>query len=631
MIGTDLMKRRLRAILAADIVGYSRLMEADEAGTIARQKALLNDLIKPMTAKHGGNIVKLMGDGILVEFDSAVDAVRYSVDIQTQMHATQSAVEHDQKIEYRVGINLGDVFYEDGDIFGDGVNIAARLEQAADPGGICISGAVHDLLKANLPVRYALQGELRVKNIQQSVRAYRVILEADDDWAIPAPPVSTRRRGRAALALLGAICALGIGGYVALGGMRMQTAPLVTDAVLARNLEPDRPSIAVLPFDNLGGDPEQDYFSDGMTEDLITDLSQVSGLLVLARNTVFTYKDKAVNVQTVGRQLDVDFVLEGSVRRAGDRVRINAQLISVETGGHVWANRYDRQLTDVFALQDEVVQRIVAAMAVALKTDEQERLSHSAKVDPEAYDLLLRGLQKLRRFSPDTNAEARVFFKKAIAIYPEFARAHADLALTHALDAEQQWTSDNLAAASKGLEAGLTALRLDPDQSQVHFVLSVVYRSLGDAEKSIASAMRSVELDPNYADGYTTLAISLTYGGRPEEAIQAIDKATRLNPMKPFFYVWAEGQANYLVGDFVRAAQLFEQVVDSNPHFSAAHKMLAATYVELGRIDDAHWAAQELLTTSPSFNLDVEYHNNPYSDPSVKTRYIESLRKAGLR
>jgi len=368
------MERRLRAIFAADMVGYSRLMEADEIGTIERQRTYFSQLLKPTIERHRGRIFKLMGDGILVEFASVVDAVQCAVDVQREMKKRESGIPEERQIKYRIGINLGDILIEGDDIVGDGVNIAARLEQVAEPEGICISGSTYDQLKSNVEVGYESLGELKVKNISQPVRAYKVLTDPKD---IGRHIVKPRRFRQWAFSGAAAVALVLIAG-VALWWMQTNNGAQVIAgddatgrgdgqtivATPATQVPSDRPSIAVLPFDNISGDQSQSYFSDGITEDLITDLSRVSGLFVIARNTVFTYKGRAVNVQQVGKELGVGYVLEGSVRKSGDRVRINAQLIDTKTGGHIWANRYDRKLNDVFALQDEVVQKIVKALAI---------------------------------------------------------------------------------------------------------------------------------------------------------------------------------------------------------------------------------------------------------------------------
>lgn len=635
------MKRQLSAILAADMVGYSRLMEADEAGTIERQKAHLSTTIKPLIKQYRGRVVKLMGDGILVEFASVIDAVKCAVAVQRAVLECEATIPDERRIEYRVGINLGDVFFDDGDMFGDGVNIAARLEQLAEPGGICISGTVYDHLKSNIKVGYESLGEVKVKNIEQAVRVYRVLTGQQHIGSVVAEK-STASGARTWILASSVLIALIVGGGV-WWWVQNTDRPNGTGKVAVNNAEElsatssgpavsssDRPSIAVLPFDNLSGDPGQDYFSDGMTEDLITDLSQVSGLFVLARNTAFTYKGRAVNVRDVGRELGVKYVLEGSVRKSGDRVRINAQLIDAKTGGHLWANRFDRKLTDVFALQDDVVQKIVEALAITLKAGEKARLTSASQVNPEAYDTLLRGLEKFRRFSRETNIEAREFFEQAIALDPKFARAHADLALTYALAAEQHWTREADKSAQLALKIANDALALDSSVTQVHFVLSVVYRTLRRIDESTSAARQAIAFEPNYADGHAVLAISLNVGGSPKQGLAAIRQATKLNPRKPFFYVWTEGQSHYLLGNYEEAARLLEQVIVSNPQFPAAHKLLAATYIELGRVEDAKWAAAELLTIATEFNLASEKASAPYTDEAVRLRYIENLRKAGV-
>jgi adenylate cyclase len=616
-------------------------MEADEAGTIKRQKAHLTELVKPTIAQHNGNLVKLMGDGMLVEFSSVVDAVQCAVTLQRAMVEREASISEDRKICYRIGINLGDIFFEENDIFGDGVNIAARLEQIAEPGGICVSGTAFDHLKSNIEVGYEFLGELNLKNIQQAVRAYRILIDEKSVGEIIANSKGrTGTRNWAIIVVAFMLAAIGLGiwwwGYQSDSTVheirasnngsdnKTNNLPGITQTKL------NELSIAVLPFDNLSGDPEQEYFSDGMTEDLITDLSQVSSLFVLARNTMFTYKGKAVNVQQVARELGVRYVLEGSVRKSGDRVRINAQLIDAQTGGHIWANRYDRNLTDVFALQDDVVQKIVSALKITLKPAEKERLAASAQAHPKAYDLLLRGLEKLRRFTRETNLEAQAFFEQAVVLDPSFVRAHADLALTHALKAEQHWTNDPANSSQHALEIANHALTLDNTNAQVYFALSVIYRSLGRSDDAVLVSKRTVELEPNYADGYATLAISLNYAGYPSEGLKAIKRATKLNPRKPFFYLWTEGQSNYLLGRYEEAAKLFEQVTAANPEFTAGHKMLAATYSETGRIQDAEWAAAELLTIAPEFNLSSEAARISYKDTAVLQRYIEGLRAAGL-
>jgi adenylate cyclase len=1026
------MERRLSAIFAADMVGYSRLMEADEVGTLQRQKAHRAEFIDPALEEFHGRIVKEMGDGILVEFPSVVDAVQCAVIIQQGMADREADVSDDLRIQYRIGINLGDIIIDGDDIFGDGVNVAARLEQLAEPGGVCISGTAYDHLKSKIEVGYETLGDVQVKNIKQAVRAYKILTDPDQvgetvgdrrirfaitrrfaaiaavlliaiivggSWwwslqpdfesvdpakmalELPKEPSiavlpfdflganksdneyladglsenitanlaklpnisviarnssftfknkavdvrevsrkfgvryvlegSLQKKGnniRVTAQLIDAVAGKhlwaetydrnvddyfsiqdeitlsiihniygeaatgfrsieagtsniaafvesikggqsqlaftpkatkiarthhekaleldpkyaramqGVSfshyidaslGYAADPVKSMQLAEKLANrareidpklpravstlaqirisqkrgdeaqklilravklvpndaginflvgwvfkfsgdaqkalpyfekarrltpvqhwvflsdevgalldaeeyekalklveplkilspkffqpmnllyetlanykigntdkarALVAEAFElkpdlsiaaarrfnsryidqaipekayavfrelgipdnpplklPDKPSIAVLPFLNLSGEEGQEYFSDGMTEDLITDLSQISGLFVIARNSVFTYKGKAVNVQQVGSELGVKYVLEGSVRKIGERVRINAQLIDTQTGGHLWASRYDRKLTDIFALQDEVILKIIEALTITLNPSEKERLGSSVKVNPEAYDAMLRGLEKYRRFTAETNLEARAYFKQAITIAPTLARAHAGLALTYAQESMQQWNNDPDASAQKALTIANHALELDSSIAQVQLVFGIANQNLKRIDETIAASRRSIELDPNYADGYVMLATSLNYGGKPNEGLAAIKSAMNLNPSKPFFYVWVEGQSYYLLGNYEKAALLFEQVAESNPEFSNAHKMLVVTYMELDRVSDAEWATDELLTTAPDFNLSTENARSPYKENAVRERYIESLRKAGLR
>jgi adenylate cyclase len=637
------VKRRLSAILAADVVVYSLLMGEDETGTLERLKSVRRELVQPAITDCNGRIVKLMGDGFLAEFPSVVEAVQCAVAIQREIVNREVKISKGRRIVYRIGINLGDIVIDGDDIFGDGVNIAARLEQMADPGGICISGTTFDQLKSKVDVGYEAFGEVQVKNIQQPVRTYRVLIDPDKVGEV----IQKKQTYLASSYRLAAVTAMFltviIGGGALWWSLQRDIGAMdltkMADNAASRTESrlpkiklafPEKPSIAVLPFDNLSNAPQQEYFSDGITEDLITDLSQVSGLFVIARNTVFTYKGKAQDIQQVGNKLGVKYILEGSVRKAGDNIRINAQLIDVQNGGHIWAQRYDRKLADVFALQDEVVQKIVAALAITLKPIEKKLLDRKKKVHPDAYVSLLRGLERLRRFSKDTNIEAREYFERAITLDPKFSRAHADLALTHALDVVQDWTDDPKKSSEKALNIAQNALDLDNRVPQTYFALSLTYRRMKRLDDATAAIRRAIALDPNYADGYADHAINLNYSGQPEKGLTAIEHAIRLNPEKPFFYVWAMGQSYYLLGRYEEARELFEEVMISNSQFPLVHKMLVVTYSELGQFEDAEWAAEELLTLLPNFTLTQEMESIPYKDSTVLHRYIEGFRKAGL-
>jgi adenylate cyclase len=442
-------QRRLAAILAADVVGYSRMIRSDEDGTLAALKALRVELIAPKLAEHNGRIVKLMGDGMLVEFSSVVDAVRAAVETQKAVADRNAGLPEGKRIVFRVGINLGDVVIDGDDIQGDGVNVAARLEGLADPGGICISGAVHDQVKNRMPFTFEDLGEREVKNINEPVRVWR--------WhrhAAAEPP-----------SLLSAQTA---------------TPP------------PDKPSIAVLPFTNMSQDPEQEYFADGITEDIITDLSKVSGLLVIARNSSFAYKNQSPDVRRVCHDLGVRHVLEGSVRRAGGRVRINAQLIDGSSGGHLWAERYDRSLEDIFAVQDEVTREIVDALKIALTINEQTRLEGRGKVNPEAYDCLIRGRICVLQFTPEAMVESRALLERAIDLDSTLlAPAHAMLSVVHSLEYVNGWNDAGPEHLSVALELAQKALAADEHEPHAYYALAlapdVAAKSPGSGSRGRAS------------------------------------------------------------------------------------------------------------------------------------------------
>jgi TolB-like protein/class 3 adenylate cyclase len=614
------MERRLAAILAADVVGYSRLMGEDEETTVRRLRAY-RDVIDALIADHSGRVFGSAGDSVIAEFASPVDALRCAVEIQRSLKESNAELSEEQRMLFRIGINLGDVMVEGRNLLGDGVNVAARLESLAEPAGICISRPVRDQIRDKLDLVMDDLGEVEVKNIARPVRAFRVLTEPGAE--APTRKRSAARRRPAVLAVV-AIVTAAVGAVV-----WWQPWTREADRVLIERPS-DLPAIAVLPFDNMSGDPDQAYFSDGITEDLITDLSRISGLFVIARTTVFTYKGKSVTVRQVGDELGVHYVLEGSVRRAGSRIRINAQLVDARTGRHLWADRYDREITDVFALQDEVTQKIVSALAVKLTHDEEKRLRRTAKIDPEAYDVFLRGLEQYQRYTRETHAEAHQLFKRATELDPSFARAYAGLALTHMYDYIEGSTDSPERSIQWSLEMAEHALALDDTVPQVHFAASNVYLRLGRHEDAVVAARRAIELDPNYADGYVQMAFSLNYSGRPEEALEQMASAMRLNPWHPFYYTWILGHAHFLLGRYEEAVPFFEKVIESNPQFQDGHLALATTYGLLGRIDDAEWEAEEILTLQPGFRLADELRWTPYKKRADLERWIEGLRKAGL-
>ena len=515
------MERRLAAILAADMVGYSRLMKEDEAGTLAALQAHRQELIDITIAEQHGRIVKLMGDGVLVEFASVVDAVACAAALQRGMAERNAEVPAERRMEFRIGINLGDVIIDGDDIYGDGVNVASRLERLAVPGGVCISGTVFDSVRNKLELGYEFQGEQQVKNISEPMRVYRVLMEPDAAGKVVGAG-SRKTKPWFWLSLAAGTTALAAA--LVLVTWLQPWAPDVEPASVERMVLPlpDKPSIAVLPFTNMSDDPEQEYFADGMTEDLITDLSKISSLFVIARQSTFTYKGKSVTIRQVAEELGVRYVLEGSVRRAGDQVRINAQLIDAMTGGHIWAERYDSSLTDVFALQDKVTRNIVTALAVNLTAAERERQARKETDSPEAYDAFLRGLAHYSLFTPEDFAKSVPYFEEAIRLDPDYGRAHAVLATVYWRSRSYGWV-DSLEMS--GPEAGKKAWRhleeaLKNPTPRAHRVAARMHTSGERWDQAIAEAERAIALDANDPDGYEAMSRVLVRAGRPAEGLE---------------------------------------------------------------------------------------------------------------
>ena len=578
------MERRLTAIFAADVAGYSRLVGADEEGTIDRLGAHRRELIEPKIAEHQGRLVKTTGDGVLAEFARPVKAVRCAIDVQHGMAARNADIPEGQRIEFRIGINLGDVVVEDGDIFGDGVNVAARLENIAEPGAVLISRAVRDFVTDTAELALEDLGERELKNIAKPVQVFRI-----------APPAQAAAAAQA-------------------------PAPAV----------PQKPSIAVLPFTNMSGDPEQEYFSDGMTEDLITDLSKISALFVIARNSSFAYKDKAVKVQEIGRDLGVRFVLEGSIRKSGNRVRITAQLIDAESGGHLWADRFDRDLTDIFATQDEVVERIVRALAVTLTQGEAARLRRRGTENVAVYETWLRARQLLSGSTRETVAQAKAMYRRAIELDPNFAAAQAGLALATIADYVSDWAPDPAAALDEAERWARRAVELDDSEPVGHMALGSVMLWRRDHEGALAEFRRMIELDPNFAQGHSATGLALMYAGRSAEALEAFAVAKRLDPHHSSIVLHFVAQANFSLGNYGTAAKQLLERISRTPGTDSSRMMLAACYGHLGRIEEARAAWAELMKVNPNFSFEQRERVLPYKDPRDFTRIAEGLAKAGL-
>jgi len=544
------VKRKLTAILSADVKEYSRLMAQDEVGTI-RTLTAYKEAMSNLIQQYRGRVVDAPGDNLMAEFASVVDAVNCAVEIQRELAERNTELPYDRQMEFRIGINLGDVVEEEDRIYGDGVNIAARVESLAEGGGICISGKVYEEVKGKLGFEYEYLGEQAVKNIEKPVRVYRVLsLPGAAAHRVIQATSATEKKWRKLALALAALLVLGVAAMF-IWNFYLRPAPSPVEVASKGRMAfplPDKPSIAVLPFATVGGDPEQEYFSDGMTDDLITDLSKVSGLFVIARNSVFTYKGKPVKVQRVAEELGVRYVVEGSVRRAGEEVRINAQLIDATTGHHLWAERYDGRIGNIFALQDRITGKIVAALAVKLSAGEQEQIARKYTDNIAAYDAFLQGRAHYVRRTPDDFAEAVRYLKKAIELDPNYGRAYAALALTY-------WESQhNFWSQSLGVpwhEARLQAERylqtaMKTPTALVYQVASKMLIDSHEHEEAITKAQRAIALDPNDANSYLAIAYALIHAGRPEEALDFLKTAMRLDPNYPAYYLFVLGLAHFI-------------------------------------------------------------------------------------
>ncbi|MCP5083169.1 MAG: guanylyl cyclase [Alphaproteobacteria bacterium] len=636
------MKRRLAAVLAADVVGYSRLMGDDEASTLAELQRHRNEIFEPKAAQHHGRTVKLMGDGTLMEFASVVDAVTFAVDLQTIMRERNQGIPENRQIVYRMGINLGDIVHQDDDIYGDGVNVTARLEALAEPGGICISRSARDQVRDKLSLNLDDQGEIEVKNIARPVRVFRVLI--DDKAAALATPVAVlakqskpNRKVYYAAAL--AACLLLAVGLAWRHPSKPQFEP-ADKAQMALTL-PDKPSIAVLPFDNLGDDKKQAYFADGMTDDLITDLSKLSGLFVISRNSTFAYKGKSVKVRQVAEELGVRYVLEGSVRRIGDQVRINAQLIDAFSGYHVWAERYDGSLANVFKLQDSVIGQIVSALAVSLKTAIPGSMQEPETTVPAAYDAFLKGLDYHRRTTPEAFAKAIGFYQKAIALDPDYSRVYAGLAAIYWFAHDSSWDVhlgveyDAIKLAKRNL-----AKALEKPNAQAYQVSADMLTGQGRNDEAVKEIDRAVELEPNNPDILLTKTWILTVVGRAKDAETIARKAMRLNPDYGPRALRALGRALFFQHRHAEAAEVMERAVEQAPNYEFIYKLLASIYGHLGRIEDAKAAVvrfNQLVAKIIGQELsiaDIErvYGGDWYDlDKSYLAHWVDGLRKAGVQ
>ncbi len=625
------MERKLTAILCANVFGYSRLMGENEEATL-RTLSSHRKLIDSLIEQHRGRFVNSAGDSVLAEFASVVNAVQCAVEIQTTLKAENASIPAKRRMEFRIGVNLGDVMVDGEQIYGDGVNVAARLESLADPGGICISDTVHAQIRNKLPLSYEDLGEQRVKNIAQPVRVLRVMLEGATRTAIGPTERSLRKHWRGgAFSLVG--LAIIVGTIVLVQHLSLRppnTTASIPPAQSPALTLPDKPSIAVLPFINLSGDREQEYFSDGITDDIITALSRLPGLFVIDRNSAFTYKGKPVRAQQMSRELGVRYVLEGSVRKEADQVRITAQLADATTGADLWAVHYDRPLRDIFALQDEIVQRIVTTLNLQLDLMQRGADVRQTTDNLEAYDDFLRGLEYHQKIpAEDGNAKARQMFEKAIGLDPKYAQAYAFLGDSYWRDWTWQWSHDSH-TLDRAFQLEQQAIALDDSLPVAHMGLGEVYLFRKQYDPATAEAERAIALDPNSAVGYKALMDIMECSGKPAEAVGLAEKAMRLDPRNRDFYLHFEGLSYTQMGRYQEAIPILKRHLARYPNNWAAHSILVVDYTELGREDEARAEAAEVLRISPHFSLERWMQISPQKDQYLK-RVIADLRKAGLK
>ncbi len=633
-------ERKLTAILAADVVGYSGLIEADESGTRAALRTLRSEVTDPHIAAHSGRIVSTAGDSILAEFASVVDAVQCAAEIQRDMAVRSEGVAEDKRIQFRIGVNLGDIIVEGDDIHGDGVNVAARLEGLADPGGVFISGDAFRQVENKLELGYENLGEQKVKNIAKPVQVYRVLLAPDAAGTLITAkvPRQTPTRWVAATA---AVLAIVIGGGAIWNFAIRDSLPSVEAASLERMAFPlpDRPSLAVLPFDNLTGDAEQDYFVDGFVDDLITDLSKISTIFVVSRNSTFTYKGTPVKIRQVAEELGVRYVMEGSIRRADGTIRVNAQLIDALSGNHVWAEKFDGEAADIFALQDEINDKIVAGLSAKV-TGEQRKEARRRETDsPEAWDAYLQGLKHIDRFTAHDNGLANAFFKKALDLDPTYAPAMGLLAATYmeaARRADPDWWREVGAETQKEAFAAFEPLLAKALEHPTDFAyrLDARYAALrGQNERALTQAQRAVDLAPYHSGALVELAGVLIWAGRPEEGLRRADEAKRLNPRGRF--EWNRGLALFSLERYEEAAAEFEAVRARGSSAGGAVSMLTATYAQLDQQEKMQavrkeWfeQVQKRFGVQPTISGTARFL--PWSKPEDQERLSSALSKAGL-
>ena len=576
-------KRKLAAILSADVKGYSLLLAEDEAFTIKMLKDY-RGIMSNCIEQHNGRVVDSPGDNLLAEFSSAVDAVQCAVEIQKKLKKENERLVADKQLNFRIGVNIGDIVQDGDHIYGTGVNVAARIEGIADPGGICLSRSAYDQVKEKFELGFEYLGEHEVKNIKEPVRVYKVLMDSE-------PP-----------------------------------KPLVNEPLEL----PDKPSIAVLPFNNMSGDPSQEYFSDGMTEQIISGLCKVSNLFVVGRNSSFAYKGKSISTKHIAHELGVKYILEGSVQRAGDRVRITAQLIDATTDYHLWSESYDRNLSDIFALQDEITMRLISSMMINLTAGEQARLWEGGTTNIQAYDRFMRGNDCFSRNNEKDNKQARQYFKEAINIDDAYDFAYVLLGYTHLIDLIFGWSKSPLQSFEEAEKNAEKALALNDSLEMAHTLLGWIFLFKRQHDEAIKEGERAIELNPNGAEAHAQLACFFIFSGETDLAIKLFERAFRLNPIPPTYYYDFLAIAHRNNGQYEKAIELCKKGISGNPDNLSAHLTLTISYSLFNYTEEANKEAEEVLRIDPNFSLEYYAKTIPYKHQETGDKYVEALRKAGL-
>jgi len=629
---TQEVKRKLTAILSADVKGYSRLMGEDEEWTVHTlntYKEVMGSLIQ----QHRGRVVGTAGDSVLAEFGSVVDAVQCGVEIQQVLRAKNAMLPENRKMEFRIGINLGDVIEEGEQIYGDGVNIAARLEGLAEAGGICISESAYQQIENKLPLRYQYLGEHQVKNITKPVRVYKAQIEPETyGKAISDKKPKPRQWQRAILSLV--VVLIVVAAAIAIYYFYFRPTPRPIEIASKEKMVfqlPDKPSIAVLPFTNISGDPKEDYFGDGIAEEIITALSKTPKLFVIARNSTFVYKGKPVSIKEVAERLGVQYVLEGSVRKTGNKVRITAQLIDALLGRHLWAERYDRDLKDIFAIQDEISLKITNVLNVKLSDGEIALFLGKGTKNLEAYLKMMQARAIFIRGNKENNAQAKKLFEEVIRMDPNYAMAYALLAFGYCVDVILGSSQSPKESIAKGIEMAQKSISLDNKMSFSHGALSVLYVLKNDYDKAISEAEIGVALEPNSAYPYSFLGNALNYSSRYSEAISAFEKAIRLDPIPAVTTLMGLAHSLRMVGRYEEAVVIFKKLLQKLPDHLVGQLGLTATYSMMGRDQDARAQAKEVLRIDPNFSVDSYSKRHGYKNKDDWNRHMDALRKAGLK